>query len=148
MISGQRIIVGGIGIANGNWTVTVVDATQIDLQGSTFSGSYTPGGYVINNPSLPYNNTTIPQTGQNALDYRDVTAVTNNGSGLIRLTLNTANGLITSQRVTVGSVGGVTSANGNWSITVVNTTQIDLQGSTFSGSYTSGGYVINNQSVS
>ena len=148
MISGQKIIVGGISIANGNWTVTVIDATQVDLQGSTFSGSYTPGGYVINNPSLPYNNTTVPQTGQNSLDYRNVTAVADNGSGLIRLTLDTASGLITSQRVTVGSVGGVTAANGNWAITVVSTTQIDLQGSTFSGSYTSGGYVINNRSSS
>jgi hypothetical protein len=148
MITGQQIIVGGINIANGNWTVTVIDATQIDLQGSTFSGSYTPGGYVINNPSLPYDNIAVPQTGENALDYRDVTAVANNGSGLIRLTLNTANGLITSQRVTVGNVGGVSAANGNWAITVINATQIDLQGSTFSGSYTSGGYVINNLSVS
>lgn len=148
MISNQKIIVGGIGIANGNWVVTVIDATQVDLQGSTFSGSYTPGGYVINNPSLPYDNTTVPQTGQNAIDYRNVSAATNNGSGLIRLTLDTASGLITSQLVTVGSVGGVSAANGNWAITVISATQVDLQGSTFSGSYTSGGYVINNRSSS
>ncbi len=88
-----------------------------------------------------------PGTDPNAVTYRSISTVTNNGSGLIRLTLLTTNGMITNQNVTVADVGGVTAANGNFKITVINTTQIDLQGSTFSGSYTSGGYVINNPSL-
>ncbi len=32
--------------ANGSWTITVVDGTHIDLQGSAFSNTYTSGGYV------------------------------------------------------------------------------------------------------
>jgi hypothetical protein len=46
--------------------------------------------------------------------------------------------MITSQTVTVQDVGGVTAASGNWTITVINTTQIDLQSSSFSGTYTYG----------
>ena len=87
-----------------------------------------------------------PGTDPNAVTYRNVVYAANNGSGLIRLILNTTNGMITNQMVTVQDVGGVP-AGGNWVITVINATQIDLQGSTFSGSYTSGGYVINNPSL-
>ena len=89
----------------------------------------------------------LPGTDPNAVTYRTITNAANNGSGLIRLTVATTNGLITNQQVTVREVEGATSANGNWTITVVNTTQIDLQSSSFSGSYTSGGYVINNPSL-
>lgn len=89
----------------------------------------------------------LPGTDPNAVTYRTITNAANNGSGLIRLTVATTNGLITNQQVTVREVGGSTSANGNWTITVINTTQIDLQSSAFSGSYTSGGYVINNPSL-
>jgi len=89
----------------------------------------------------------LPGTDPNAVTYRTITNAANNGSGLIRLTVATTNGLITNQQVIVREVEGATSANGNWTITVVNTTQIDLQSSSFSGSYTSGGYVINNPSL-
>jgi hypothetical protein len=89
----------------------------------------------------------LPGTDPNAVTYRTITNADNNGSGLIRLTVATTNGLITGQKVTVREVAGTTAANGNWTITVVNTTQIDLQSSSFSGSYTSGGYVINNPSL-
>ena len=94
----------------------------------------------------PYGTNQKPGTGPNAVTYRNVVYAANNGSGLIRLILNTTNGMITNQMVTVQDVGGVP-AGGNWVITVINATQIDLQGSTFSGSYTSGGYVINNPSL-
>jgi len=88
-----------------------------------------------------------PGTDPNAITYRNVIAAYNNGSGLIRLVLNTTNGMTTKQLVTINEVGGVPAANGNWVITVINATQIDLQASVFSGSYTSGGYVINNPSL-
>jgi hypothetical protein len=66
MITGQKVIVqdvGGVDVANGNWTITVLNTSQILLQGVLFSGSYTSGGYVINNPSLPYGFTEVPKTG-------------------------------------------------------------------------------------
>lgn len=72
-----------------------------------------------------------------------VTGVSNNGSGLIRITL-AQHTIQTGQRLTVAGVGGVTSANGNWAITRVSPTQVDLVGSSFAGSYTSGGTVRQN----
>jgi hypothetical protein len=70
--------------------------------------------------------------------------VTNNGSGLIRISVPTVpagqtHGLITGERVTVSGVGGVTNANGEWTVNVTDPTFFDLVGSTFAGTYTSGG---------
>ena len=66
-----------------------------------------------------------------------VTGAADNGSGLIRLTV-TSNAEL-GNTVTVASVTGTTEANGNWSVTKVGTTQIDLVGSTFTNAYVSGG---------
>lgn len=79
-----------------------------------------------------------------SLDTINSVAISNaadNGSGLIRLTVASTAGWTTGDYKTVADVGGTTEANGDWTITVVNGTTIDLQGSTFSNSYTSGGYV-------
>lgn len=95
----------------------------------------------------PNGSNTLPGTDPNAVTYRTVTNAVDNGSGLIRLTLATTNGMITGQTVTVQDVGGVAAASGNWTITVIDATQIDLQSSVFSGTYTSGGYVVNNPSL-
>jgi hypothetical protein len=65
-ITNQNVIVGNVGgvtAANGSWVITVVNLTTISLNGSVFSGSYTSGGYLINDPSVPYGFTEIPQTG-------------------------------------------------------------------------------------
>ncbi len=76
-----------------------------------------------------------------------VTAAVNNGSGLIRLTLSAVPPypIQTGDTVFVGAVGGVT--NGGLAVadkfiaTAISNTVIDLQGSTFGGTYTSGGTV-------
>lgn len=68
-----------------------------------------------------------------------VTGAANNGSGLIRLTMASTSTLATGMRVTVRNVGGVPNATGNWNITVISATTVDLIGSTFAGTYTSGG---------
>lgn len=75
-----------------------------------------------------------------------ITNATNNGSGLIRLTLADTSPWVTGDQITVGGVGGVTNANNSstnpyWVVTVVSGTTLDLDGSTFSGAYTSGGYI-------
>lgn len=89
----------------------------------------------------------LPGTDPAAVTYRTVINAFNNGIGAIRLSLNTTNGMITGQKVIVGEVGGITPANGSFFITVINTSQIELQNSTFTGAYTSGGYVINDPSL-
>jgi hypothetical protein len=70
-----------------------------------------------------------------------VSGAVNNGSGLIRLTVGSTSGWTTGDYKTISAVGGVPNANGTFAITVVDSTHIDLQGSTFAGTYTSGGIV-------
>lgn len=85
----------------------------------------------------------LPGTDPNAVTFRTITNVENNGIGFIRVSVNTTSGMQTGQQVNVQEVVGVSNANGQFYITVINMNQIDLQGALFSGSYVSGGYVIN-----
>lgn len=68
-----------------------------------------------------------------------VSGAADNGSGLIRITTSAAHGFATGTAVTVAGVTGTTEANGDWIITVVDTTHFDLQGSAFANAYVSGG---------
>ena len=74
-----------------------------------------------------------------ALEWKALSgvALANNGSGLIRVTYN-AHGLETGDRVFLQGVLGVDGANASWTVTRINDNAFDLQGSTFSGSHTSG----------
>lgn len=69
----------------------------------------------------------------------NVTNAADNGSGLIRITTDADHTLQTGNQVLIASVDGTTEANGTWTITRVDATNFDLQDSTFSNSYTSGG---------
>ena len=89
----------------------------------------------------------LPGTDPNAVTYRVISNAADNGSGLIRLTVNATSGMITGQQVTVADIVGTTEANGNWTITVISLTEVDLVGSTFANAYTSGGYVVNNPAL-
>ncbi len=68
-----------------------------------------------------------------------ITGAANNGSGLIRLAMASTSTLTTGNEATVASVGGTIEANGSWIITVHDGTTVDLQGSTFTNAYVSGG---------
>ena len=68
-----------------------------------------------------------------------VSGVANNGSGLVRITTAAAHNLVTGDLVNVYAVGGVAAANTRATVTVVDATRVDLQGTSFAGSYTSGG---------
>jgi hypothetical protein len=74
-----------------------------------------------------------------SLVTRSVSAVANNGAGAVRITTSAAHGLVTGDIVNVYGVGGVPGANNRFLATVVDATRIDLQGSAFSGAWTSGG---------
>lgn len=127
---------------------TGIPVQQGDVRVTTENSAPTPDKRVTQQTGeAPYGTNQLPGTDPNAVTYRTITNATNNGSGLVRLTIATTNGLRTGQHVTVQEVGGVTAADGNWTITVVDNTHIDLNGSAFSGAYTSGGYVINNPSL-
>jgi hypothetical protein len=125
----------GIPVQQGDTRVTTVDGNVPDQTRVTQQTGEAPGG-----------TNQMPGTDPNAVTYRNIITVADNGAGLIRITVTVTSGFITNQRVIIGDVNGVP-ANGRWVITVVNATQFDLQDSTFSGSYTSGGYVINDPSL-
>jgi hypothetical protein len=69
----------------------------------------------------------------------NIAGVANNGSGLVRITTAMAHGLVTGDLVNVTGVNGVPNANSRRTATVVDATRLDLQGSSFSGSWTGGG---------
>jgi hypothetical protein len=71
-----------------------------------------------------------------------IAGAANNGSGLIRLTVAATATLMTGQIISVSGVVGTVEANGeHWGITVVDSTHVDLQGSTFVNAYVSGGII-------
>jgi hypothetical protein len=71
----------------------------------------------------------------------NVTGAVNNGGGLIRLTIAAGHGIPTGEHwcVRVDDVGGVPNATGDWIVNTPDSTHVDLQASTWGGSYTSGG---------
>lgn len=69
-----------------------------------------------------------------------ITAVANNGSGLFRITA-TAHGAATGDRVMIYGAGGVASVNNAWTVTRIDANTLDLQASTYTAGYTSGGFV-------
>jgi hypothetical protein len=126
----------GIPVQQGDTRVTTIDG---DIPDRTRVTQQTG--------EAPYGTNQKPGTDPNAVTFRDITNVTNNGIGIIRVTVSVTSGFKTGQRVIIADVEGVTAANGKWTITVINPSQFDLQNSTFAGAYTSGGYVINNPSL-
>lgn len=126
----------GIPIPLGYTRVTTKDDDPTDDVRVTQQTGEPPGG-----------KNQLPGTDPNSVTYRNITGVANNGIGFIRVSVNTTSGMQTGQRVNVQEVVGVPNANGQFYITVVNMNQIDLQGALFSGSYISGGYVINDPAL-
>lgn len=70
---------------------------------------------------------------------KTVTGAADNGAGLVRITA-VAHGFITGDYVTVDAIQGTTEANGQWTITRITADTFDLQASTFTNTYSSGGY--------
>jgi hypothetical protein len=69
-----------------------------------------------------------------------ISGAANNGiDNRIRITSSAASSLVTGNTVIISGVLGTTEANGKWTVTVINSTQFDLNGSTFVNAYTSGG---------
>lgn len=79
------------------------------------------------------------KSGGQILNVEAVTGAANNGGGLVRLAIAATAGLYTGNSMTVSGIAGTTEANGTWSITVIDGTHVDLQGSAFVHAYVSGG---------
>ena len=152
--------------ANGtaSLTATIASGTTIDLTGLQLARTYvytwlTAWGEEsapspVSNTVYLYEGTTVTITGiptalpttgvyagmtfQTGGAATTVTNIVNNGSGLFRVT-SAAHGLSTGVRTVIAGAGGVSTANGNWVVTVIDANTFDLQGSTFAGTYTTGG---------
>ncbi|MGG5810415.1 glycosyl hydrolase family 28-related protein [Falsiroseomonas sp. CW058] len=70
-----------------------------------------------------------------------VSAVANNGAGLVRVTTATPHGLASGDLVNVHGVAGVVAANSRRFVTVVDATRFDMAGTSFAGSHAGGGTV-------
>jgi len=75
-----------------------------------------------------------------------ITGAADDGGGEIRITA-ASHGLSTGDHVTIASVGGTTEANGDWTVTVITSSTFDLDGSTFTNAYTSGGTVFETEAI-
>ena len=114
-------------------------SSAYDFKPINFTAAITGGTY----KTFSFSRCPAGVKGTNLGPALAVTNVTDNGSGLIRITVVQMT-IQTGQRVTIASVGGVTAANGNWAVTRISPTTFDLVGSTFSGVYTSGGTIKQN----
>ena len=133
------------------WTLAPIynaaDYVFSDLTNGVEITSSTPVNNVITAAS--YNSVTLANAplglyGNNFDSPITITGAANNGSGLIRITVASSGQYTTGMRFTISGVLGATQANGEWAITRVSNTQFDLQGSTFSSAYTSGGTAYRN----
>lgn len=75
-----------------------------------------------------------------------ITGAANNGSGLIRLTFASTTGLANNDLICMPWLSGIASNGGTkagvYKITVIDSTHIDIQSSTFAGAYTGSGQTI------
>lgn len=139
-------------------TIDSQGASKLWLDGKIVYQPSAPNGNTTTNPSCavlvnPTTNTADGFAGLYAGRLRikapvvapqvqqAITGAANNGGGLIRLTVASTSGWATNDTKTVTSILGTTEANGTWLITVVDSTHIDLQNSTFAHAYMSGGSV-------
>ena len=120
----------GVPNATGTFTVTLIDASHVDLQQSVFAGSFAA-------PTPPFGIDTTAPTIDRVLQ---VSAVAASGT-LIEVTTAIAHTYLTGDRVNA-TLPGVPNGTGQFTITVVNATSFTLDGSTFAGAYTSGGTVL------
>mgnify|MGYP001593996054 CR=1 FL=1 len=109
-------------------------------------GPYAVGAYHVSNQfnKASYSNAASLTIPPSSIAGTSITLV-NASSGLIRVTTSANHGLTTGDAVTITGVLGTTpltlTTPSSWYVTVLTATTFTLQGSNFSGSYTSGGLV-------
>ena len=139
----------------GNWSVGSV-ANFVDFMANKSAANYSTTNLdAIYNGWTEYELQTVRSINFSSIKYTvagsegralltrtnttfNITNAQDNGSGLIRITA-IGHGLTTGNKVYIKDVGGTTEANGAWIVTLVDGDNIDLQGSTFTNAYTTGG---------
>lgn len=142
-------VASGVLVAGTPYTFTFNSSSLAWVLNNFYATTVGPGSIVTSmlaDNSVTYAKMQKPSTtsrllGTPSLASKVITGAANNGSGLIRLTMSDTTGLTTGQSKTVQGVVGTTEANGTWTITVISSTTVDLQGSTFANVYVSGGVI-------
>jgi len=143
----QGLVTGGVAFQWLNAPVTP-SGTSLSVQWTDHANSYVTADAALLEPTSDSLNCTALTTGNWSssgtwLPYVPcvpfaITGCANNGSGLVRIT-TAATPWVTGNKVNVLGVLGTTEANGSWTVTVISSTTADLQGSTFTNTYISGG---------
>lgn len=142
-------VASGVLVAGTPYRLTFnLSATAWVLQGF-YNSTLGPAAIATSNlqdQAVTYAKFQLPSTtsrliGTPSVASQNISTTANNGSGAIRLTVASTTGYVTGDKKTVSGVVGTTEANGFWTITVVDATHIDLQSSTFTNVYVSGGFI-------
>lgn len=121
--------------ASGNnpklWNISIVDSTKVDLTDSV-NGDVTAGTVtaMVHKVEAPF-----------AFSGESFSVAGATNASPIEISTTTMHRFQTGSRVCISGVGGNTDANGCWQITATGPSSFTLDGSTASGSYTSGGTV-------
>lgn len=122
-------------------TIALVDGPYLNLGLPDYITQVTSAVHVpqINASAATGSITVTTKTG----DYAAlaITAMANNGSGEVRITLANINEFADRSQVYVNGATGTTGANGTWKAKRISTTQYDLIGSAFNAAYTGGGQI-------
>jgi len=132
-----QITSNGKGLVTSQTPVAIVTTasqlTDLSTTATSSSATIAAGTWGVGNATYSVSGVTV------TVNSLTVSGASN--SSPITLTVNSTTGLHNGDTVMVSGVAGNTAANGTWTITVDNGTQIDLQGSAGNGAYTSGGVV-------
>lgn len=96
---------------------------------ATYGSDVTPGGFV---------SARTQRYGGGVEEKGPITGCVNNGSGQGRVTL-TGHGMMQGEIGEFQNIGGVTGCAGSFAVAVIDENTVDLPGSTFGGTFTSGG---------
>ncbi len=105
--------------ASGSFIATNTVISALEFAGASFTGADTRGVWSSTGLTVPAN--------------MHISSAANNGSGLIRLTVTSSAGWTTG---IVGDGPNSTSCSGTFAVTVIDSTHVDLQGSTFTSTCT------------
>jgi hypothetical protein len=150
---------------DGEYTVTRISNTVIDLQASTYNAGaldatiyfhgllagdkvYISGAAEFSNLTEQFHTVhsvenyykfTLANTTYSGLA---ITGIADDGSGRFLITTTSAHGFVNTDEISITGVTNYPAANGNWNIQSAGGSQFVLSGSTFAGAGAADGYVV------
>ena len=124
----QNVFVGGFATC-----IAINGAQQVtlrDILGDCTNGLDISNSHDINSLFAIEFWETLTTNRAHTFDHWTISSIADNGSGLFRITTSAANDLVTGEKIWIAANGaGGAGANGQWTVTVIDSTHFDLQGS-------------------